>query len=116
MPLLCIQTNQRIGTTEETSNLLRAASTSLAKALGKPEQACMVVLETAHTMLFAGSDEPCAFLELRSLGLPRDRTPELSAQLCGFIETHLRVDPARVYIHFQDVERPFWGNNRTTFG
>jgi phenylpyruvate tautomerase PptA (4-oxalocrotonate tautomerase family) len=116
MPLLRITTNQQMPTTEGRADLVRRASQHAAELLGKPERYCMVTLETGACLMFAGSDEPAALLELASLGLPRDRTEVLSAALCDFVHEDLGVPPDRVYIHFQDVERPMWGTNRTTFG
>lgn len=116
MPLLRLTTNQEMATSEARARLLRRASEGIAELLGKPERYCMVTLETGASLLFAGSDEPAAFAELASLGLPRDQTERLSASLCDLINEGLGVAPERVYIHFHDIERPMWGTNRTTFG
>lgn len=116
MPLLRIYTNQELATTESRADFLRAASAETASLLGKPERACMVTLETDRAILFAGSDDPAAFVELASLGLPTGETERLSAGLCDLLGDRLGVDPARVFIHFRDMERHMWGTNRTTFG
>lgn len=116
MPLLRVFTNQEPGTAESRADLLRAASAGMAELLGKPERACMVTLETGRDLLFAGSDDPAAFVELASLGLPTDDTERLSAGLCDLLGEPLGVDPARIFIHFRDMERHMWGNNRTTLG
>ena len=116
MPLLRLTTNQEMATTEARADFLRQASAQLAELLGKPEAYCMVTLDTGASLLFAGTDEPAAFAELASLGLPADATKRLSAALCDLVQEGLGVAPGRVYIHFQDVERPMWGTNRTTFG
>jgi len=80
MPLLLIRTNQSLSQ-EQARRLLRDASALCAEVLGKSEAYVMTTLETDRTMLFAGSDDPCAYLELKSLGLTPERTPELSAAL-----------------------------------
>lgn len=116
MPLLRLTTNQELATTEARADFLRRASKETAELLGKPERYCMVTLETGASLLFAGTDEPAAFAELASLGLPGDETERLSAALCDLVNEGLGVAPERVYIHFQDVERAMWGANRTTFG
>ncbi|MFB6261521.1 MAG: phenylpyruvate tautomerase MIF-related protein, partial [Thiohalorhabdaceae bacterium] len=72
MPFLRIATNQGLATTEARVDFLRQASRWLADHLGKPEGYCMVTLDTGVSLLFAGSDEPAAFAELASLGLPTD--------------------------------------------
>ncbi|MFA9461453.1 phenylpyruvate tautomerase MIF-related protein [Thiohalorhabdus sp. Cl-TMA] len=116
MPLLRLETNQVLSTSESRREFLGAASGKVAELLGKPERTVMVTLETGRDLLFAGTDEPAAFVELASLGLPLERTAHLSAELCAFLREGLGISPARVYIHFQDVERHLWGTNSTTFG
>ena len=66
-------------------------------------------------MLFAGSDAPLAYLELKSIGLPGERTGELSALLADAMQQHLGVPADRVYIEFADAERHLWGWNGGTF-
>ena len=116
MPLLRVTTNQSMATTEARADFLAKSSAELAGWLGKPERYCMVALQTGADLLFAGSDEPAALVELASLGLPEDRTGELSAAVCALLEEQLGVPPDRVYVHFQDVARHMWGTNATTFG
>jgi phenylpyruvate tautomerase PptA (4-oxalocrotonate tautomerase family) len=116
MPLMRIQTNQEISTSEQRRELLGAASETTAELLAKPEGYVMVSLETGHDLLFAGNDEPAALVELASLGLPQDRTGELSGAICNFLQERMGIPKGRVYIHFQDVARHMWGTNGTTFG
>jgi len=116
MPLLSIQTNQALTTSEQRRNFLGSASGKTAELLGKPERYVMVTLETGQDVLFAGTDEPAALVELASLGLPEDRTGDLSAALCAHLQEWLGIPPDRVYIHFRNVERHMWGTNGTTFG
>jgi phenylpyruvate tautomerase PptA (4-oxalocrotonate tautomerase family) len=116
MPLLRVTTNQGVATSEQRRELLGEASARVAELLGKPERYVMVALNTDSDLLFAGDDGPAAFLELASLGLPQERTEALSAALCEWVQQRLGVPADRVYIHFQDVARPMWGTNGTTFG
>lgn len=114
MPLLRIQTNVALAPGAGEA-LIRGASSAVAAALGKPERYVMVILDAAPAMLFAGTSEPAAFLELRSIGLPGKRTEELSAVLTELATTELGVAGERVYINFQDVPRHLWGWNAGTF-
>lgn len=114
MPYLNIQTNITLDP-EQQSTLLTAASAAVAAALGKPESYVMVALQCEVAMLFAGSDQPLAYLELKSLGLPRQRTAELSETLCGLLEASVAIPTARIYIEFADPERSMWGWNGGTF-
>ncbi|MDB6169984.1 MAG: hypothetical protein JWM88_2848 [Verrucomicrobia bacterium] len=108
MPYLKIQTNLPIGKKSE-QTILRNASALVAIELDKPEEMVMVALEADTTMLFAGSDDPVAFLELKSVGLPGKKTKKLSRALCELIEEHLGISKDRVYVKFIDVNRGMWG-------
>ena len=114
MPLLSIETN-RPTASEDAAALLTAASSLVAEKLGKPERYVMVRLNHNPQMRFAGSDAPLAYLELKSIGLPEARTAELSAALCGLLETVLGVPADRVYIEFADAPRKMWGWDGGTF-
>lgn len=113
MPYLKIQTNQTIAT-DQAETLLREASKLVAKELGKPESYVMVALTPPVPMLFAGSTEPTAYLELKSIGLPESRTAELSEALCHLM-ANLNIDSNRVYIEFADAPRTMWGWDGRTF-
>ncbi len=114
MPLLNLETNQPIPQ-HRLSALLAEASALVARQLGKPEAYVMVKLGHNPAMWFAGSGEPLAFLQLKSIGLPESATADLSAALCEFMEQALEVPRDRVYIEFVDAPRKMWGYNGTTF-
>lgn len=114
MPLLKIQTNIPIETAAGDS-LIRKASQQVASLLGKPERYVMVSLEENPAMLFGGSDDPLAYLELKSIGLPETRTSELSQALTSLMNAELGLSAERVYIEFTDAPRAMWGWNGGTF-
>ncbi len=114
MPYLLIQTNQSINAGQQTG-ILAEASSCIAEQLDKPEQYVMVNLQQNQSMLFAGSDAPLAYLELKSIGLPGDSTAKISKALCQLIHNRLDIDPDRVYIEFSCAERHMWGWNEGTF-
>jgi len=114
MPYLKIETNVKTEPAQQ-AGLLQSATDVVATALGKPASYVMVSLQPGSAMLFAGSDAPLAYLELKSLGLPRQRTAELSAALSALITEVLGVDNERIYIEFSDVERSMWGWKGSTF-
>jgi phenylpyruvate tautomerase PptA (4-oxalocrotonate tautomerase family) len=115
MPTLIIKTNAALPDGSR-DDLLRAASAAIASLLGKPESYVMVLLEPVADMSFGGDTAPTAYLELKSLGLPEERTPELSAALCAFVEEHLGVPKARVYIELASPPRHLFGFDGRTFG
>jgi phenylpyruvate tautomerase PptA (4-oxalocrotonate tautomerase family) len=114
MPLLKVLTNVEVPP-DRREGLLAAASRAVAGMLGKPERYVMVTLETGVPMIFAGSHAPCAFLELKSIGLPEDRTAALSQALCDALGPLLQVAPERTYIEFTNAEPHLWGWNAETF-
>jgi phenylpyruvate tautomerase len=114
MPYLKIQANRAIPA-EQANALLTAASQTVASELGKPERYVMVELTTNTAMLFGGSSEAAAYLELKSIGLPTARTKALSEALCSLLETALGISPSRVYIEFIDIKGSLWGWNNSIF-
>jgi phenylpyruvate tautomerase len=114
MPLLNLTINQPLDADRQ-QNLLRAASSLTASILGKPETYVLVQLQHNPAMLFAGNDAPLAYLELKSINLPEQRTAELSAALCDLLEQQLEIPPQRVYIEFSNAQRHLWGWNKATF-
>jgi phenylpyruvate tautomerase len=114
MPTLIMQTNVPTPP-DRHKEILGAASAKVAEILGKPESYVLVVLKTNLNMLFAGDDAPLAYLELKSLGLPEERTSDLSAALCEFMKTHFDVPPERIYIEFASPPRHLFGWSGGTF-
>jgi len=114
MPYLKIQTNQEISTAAE-KQFLKKASTLVATHLGKPERYVMVRLDPVRPMIFAGTTEPCVYMELKSIGLPESRTAALSKMLCQFIRDEWKIPADRIYIEFADARDAMWGWNGGTF-
>ena len=114
MPYFCIDTNQ----TQDTASiraLIKKASAFIADLLGKPESYVMVSIKPETPLTFAGTDDPAAFVRLKSIGLPRDRCTELSDKICGFINHELGVPINRIFIDFKDIDRSLFGWNGKTF-
>ena len=114
MPLLTVTTN-RPRSPDERREAVRHLSRVVAEVLGKSERYVMVSLQCNPDMLFAGNDAPLALLRLNSIGLPHERTTELSATLTDAVTGLLGVAADRVYIEFCDAERHLWGWNGGTF-
>ena len=114
MPLLTIETNISLDD-QDAQALCNKASAHAAALLGKPESYVMTSVENNPAMTFAGTEEPLAFLELKSIGLPEDSTAEASRVLCELVSSETAIDPARIYIEFSDAPRKMWGWNKRTF-
>jgi phenylpyruvate tautomerase PptA (4-oxalocrotonate tautomerase family) len=108
MPYLKIQTNLPLSKQAE-RNILKDASLLVG------EEFVMIAVQPDTPMLFAGTDDPVAFLELKSIGLPAQKTKQLSQTLCALINSHLGIRPERVYVKFIDVRRGMWGWKGDTF-
>jgi phenylpyruvate tautomerase PptA (4-oxalocrotonate tautomerase family) len=114
MPTLRILTNVQVPT-DDRAGLLTRASRTVAELLGKPESYVMVILDDGRDMLFAGSTEPAAYLELKSLGLPEGKTADYSRALCELLTSVLAIPAGRVYIEFAAPPRHLFGWNGGTF-
>ena len=114
MPVLKIQTN-KLFNSDNQKPLLEKASRIVAQELGKPEKYVMGAMESNPDMLFSGNDEPLAYLELKSIGLPEQSTGKLSQALCSLIHQELDITMDRIYIEFSDAKRTMWGWNGATF-
>jgi len=112
MPVLHIHTNISI---DDQPDFLAQASTMIAEALGKPESYVMILFSECKLISFAGTQEPTAFVELKSLGLNDSQTSDLSEKLCLFLGTTLNIDSSRIYIEFSAPERAMFGWNKSTF-
>lgn len=112
MPYLHLHTNV---TVDDSAALLRRCSSATGAALGKPESYVMIGISDRQPMLFAGSDAPLAFVELKSLGLSSSQTANLSATLCDLLQQELGIDAGRIYIEFAAPERAMFGWNGGTF-
>jgi phenylpyruvate tautomerase PptA (4-oxalocrotonate tautomerase family) len=114
MPFLKIETNIAVDG-DRRRVTLAAASRAVAEMLGKPEHYVMVALNAGTPMLFGGSDAPCVYMELKSIGLPDDRTADFSRALGAVIGKALNVPQERIYIEFSVAEPHLWGWNGETF-
>lgn len=114
MPLMTLKTNVDLSDLQLDS-LLPQCSALVSKLLGKPESYVMVAIEGGISMSFAASTDALAFIELKSLGLPDNRTTELSRGLCKFINESLGIPSDRIYIQFSSPARHHWGWDEKTF-
>ena len=80
---------------------------------GKPENYVMTMLQSDKQMTFAGSDEPCCFISLKSIGSLNPSS--MSQSLCGLISSKTNIKANRIYIEFIDVKASNWGFNSSTF-
>jgi phenylpyruvate tautomerase len=114
MPYLSIHTNANVADVRQ-SELLAAASKIAAAHLGKPEEYMMVSITPVGRLIFGGSENPGAFLELRSIGVPDGKRNLLCAELTELIGGKCGIAKNRIYFVMIDVEAKLWGHNGKTF-
>ena len=111
MPFLNISTNKKIKNEQE---LLAKSSYFISSTLNKPENFVMVKLNDTSQMYFAGNNEPCCFVEIKSIGSLK---PSIISKSIGeFFSTELQIPTERIFIYFQDVGSNMWAWNNQTFG
>ena len=110
-----IQVNISSKTVVEDDDLLQKAISKMVVDLtGKPENYVMTMIQRDIKMTFAGSDEPCCFIEIKSIGSLSPSS--MSKSLCELIESKTNINTNRIYIEFIDVKPSNWGFNSSTFG
>ncbi len=114
MPILRILTNVSVPA-EDRADLFDRASSTVAELLGKPESYVMVILEDGRDLFFAGTSDPIAYVELKSIGLPELKTAHYSRALCDLLAETLDIPAERIYIEFSVSPRHLFGWNGGTF-
>lgn len=112
MPFLKITTNSPV---QSKNKVTQACSEFVSALLGKSEKFVMIEISDQNVMSFGGGTEPLAYIELKSIGLPIEKTKELSSKMCDFISEIFNIEKSRIYIEFSNVERNMWGWNGRTF-
>ena len=114
MPYLSIHTNANVADDRQ-SELLATASKIAAAHLSKPEEYMMVSITPVRRLIFGGSEDPAAFLELRSIGVPDGKRILLCAELTDLIAGKCGIAKNRIYLVMVDVEARFWGHKGKPF-
>ncbi|MEN9231897.1 MAG: phenylpyruvate tautomerase MIF-related protein [Thermostichus sp. DG02_5_bins_236] len=116
MPLIKLQTAIK-PESAQVEELLKTLSSALSQHLSKPESYVMTAFEAGIPMTFAGSTDPCCYVEIKSVGqFSGSQTQAMSEAFCRQIEAALGIPKKRIYIEFTDAKGYLWGWNGTTFG
>ncbi len=113
MPFIQINTSSK-SDIENVDLLQKDISKMVADLTGKPENYVMTLVQRDTKMTFAGSDEPCCFINVKSIGSLNP--PSMSKSLCELIASKTNINTNRIYIEFLDIEASNWGFNGSTFG
>ncbi|MEA1887081.1 MAG: phenylpyruvate tautomerase MIF-related protein [Bacteroidota bacterium] len=112
MPYLKLQTNREI---DDKDLLMKKITGLLMDLLGKSEKFIMIAFEPGLELYFGGNNDPAAFIELKSIGLPSDITTKLSAAICKLLKQRLGIPSDRIYVEFSDAPPHMFGWNSGTF-
>tara|TARA_Y100001968_G_scaffold202658_1_gene186084 strand:- start:137 stop:475 length:339 start_codon:yes stop_codon:yes gene_type:complete len=112
MPFIQINTSTK--TLVDNDLLQKEISKMVADLTGKPENYVMTIIKSNSQMTFAGTDEPCCFIKLKSIGSLKPSS--MSKSLCELIASKTNIKTNRIYIEFIDVKASNWGFNSSTFG
>ena len=113
MPYVKLQTNLEMDA-EKSLAVIKKLSAHTAEILGKPESSVQAVLEPVPHIIFGGREQISAFIDLRSVGLGGDKTPEVAARLGEFLQNELAIGPDKAYIAFTNISRDMWGFKGST--
>ena len=114
MPLAMVKVSKELDSTVR-SDLHKACNDHFVTVLNKPEKYIMVIIEDKKDIFFAGSTDPAAYVEIKSIGtFTPDVTTKLSQKFCSTLQEQ-GIPPERVYIEFKDAQRHMWGYNSATF-
>ena len=91
------------------------AKTTIPLALLPPPPPPLANLLTLCPCSYGGSEEPCAYAEIVSIGGFRGKNADISAAVMSLVEKELGVSPARFYINFVGVEGANFGWKGATF-
>lgn len=100
------------GDPEKQEELARSLSAAVASALSKPEMYVCVEVIHSSNLLFGGSKDPAAMIEVSSVG------GSITAVIGPVTEavSKANVSPQRVFVNFQVYTGANWGMNGSTFG
>ena len=112
MPLIQLNTSSK-SELENVDLLQKDISKMVADLTRKHENYVMTMIQRDTKMTFAGSDDPCCFIKVNSIGSLNPSS--MSKSLCELIASKTNINMNRIYIEFVDVKGSNWGFNGSTF-
>lgn len=102
-PSLVVFTNVSLG--DQKTKFMKAASEAVASSLSKPESYVTVCIMDEQSLLFGGTDAPCAIAQLNSIGaINLENNRSFSEAFSALIAEH-GIAEDRYYVNFFDVPR-----------
>lgn len=114
MPFIHAKTNIDISAEKQKVLKSRLADAMSASFPGKTENWLMIQFDTACSMYFAGSDEPCLLVHMDIFGSQSDASyDKMTAAVCDLISGECGIPADRIYVKYSEVEH--WGWNGGNF-
>jgi phenylpyruvate tautomerase PptA (4-oxalocrotonate tautomerase family) len=110
MPVLKIETNQTLSD-DQTAALMEKSTDMLCRVLDKPKTYMMVYIDSGCSMMFNGTADPFAFVQLRQFAFDKKQAAGIIAGISEFIVDELQVSPDRQYIQLTEMESTLFGWN-----
>ncbi|XP_008295529.1 D-dopachrome decarboxylase [Stegastes partitus] len=104
MPFVDVRSNLPASSFSE--DFVRKLCSSVAAALGKPEDRMNVVVTPGLPMLIAGSCSPCVMLSVSAIAVTdtADKNKEHSAKIFEFLTRELGLTEDRIVIQFHALQ------------
>ena len=95
MPFIQVNTSSK-SVVDNDDLLQKDISTMIAELTGKHEKYVMTMIQRDIKMTFAGADEPCCFIKVKSIGSLSPSS--MSKSLCELIASKTNINTNRIYI------------------
>ena len=112
MPFISVKTNANLSK-ENITSLKTKLGDAISLFPGKSESWLMCEIEGNKSMFFKGSEENCAFVEVKLFGSVEEGASEkFTAEICNEMKKY-GIDESRVYVRYQGGTD--WGWNGSNF-
>ncbi|NP_001002147.1 D-dopachrome decarboxylase [Danio rerio] len=104
MPFINIETN--LPASKFPEDFLKRLCSTLAAALGKPEDRMNLVVKPDLPMFFAGSSSPCVLMTVSAIGVTdtAEKNKQHSAKIFQFLQGEFGLSDDRILVLFYPLE------------
>ncbi len=113
MPFIDVKTSAKISE-EIKLEIENRLTDSISILPGKTSNYFMCAVEDNVSMMFHGSKQPIAFVEVKIFGKStREAYTNLTSEICDILKDCADISPDFCYVKFEEVEN--WGFNKRMF-
>uniref|UniRef100_A0A914E1U1 L-dopachrome isomerase n=1 Tax=Acrobeloides nanus TaxID=290746 RepID=A0A914E1U1_9BILA len=101
-----LQINTNLAKSQIPDGFLLRASKETARIFGKPEAHVSVALKPDQLMTFSGTTEPCASVEVSSIGTfaSGSNNQKIASEITELVHNELGIDKKRFYVVLTDLQ------------